>query len=82
MLHRAIGEPYQLQRLPAATLDDDELLGAELELELEDELLGVELELAIEEELLGVELATELLEDAGEVKPKKRMASAALTGRL
>jgi len=87
-----------LQRAPVAMLDDeDELLGIELEeklldmelgLELKDELVGAELELGIEEELLGVELelTTELLdkddEETDEFKPKKRIASAALTGRL
>ena len=63
-------------------LDEDELLGVELELTLE-ELLGIELEFAITEE--DLELTAELLEEdeeAGEVKPKKRIASAALTGRL
>jgi len=96
LLHKTIGEPYQLQRAPVATLDDeeDELLCTELELMLEEllgadeELVGAELELGIEEELLGVELelTTELLdeddEEADEFKPKKRIASAALTGRL
>ena len=76
--------PYQLQRSPVVALDEeDELLGIERELTL-DELLGVELELATKEE--DLELATELREEddeaAEEFKPKKRIASAALTGRL
>jgi hypothetical protein len=80
-----MGEPYQLQRSPEVTLDEeDELPGIELELTL-DELLGVELELELATTEDDLELTTELLEEddeAEEFKPKKRIASAAFTGRL
>lgn len=67
--------PYQLQRSPVDAIDD------------EDELLGVELELMLATEDDDLELVDAELFDEDEAatdvfKPKKRIASAAFTGKL
>jgi hypothetical protein len=73
--HKPYCVPYQLQRSPVVGIDDD------------DELLGVELELALattedDLELVDAELRDEDDTATDVFKPKKRIASAAFTGKL